>query len=207
MKSRTKAAVSFASRPLAIDLCAGSGAATEKLLSLGFSRVCVDTWGQVKSTAKTRVLTADVRTLNPASFPRPTVVWASPPCTEFSRTLMPWLASTAPTPDLSIVRACVELIEAWKPRVWCIENVRGAAPWLAELLGPPRQIVSARWYLWGNFPELDVRIPRSEHTKEGRSSRATRERSRIPEPLAQAFALACERELRQLELPFSRGAL
>ena len=168
MNGRTKAAVSFASRPLAIDLCAGSGAATENLLSLGFSRVCVDTWGQVKASAKTRVLTADVRTLNPALFPRPTVVWASPPCTEFSRTLMPWLA---------------------------------------ELLGPPRQIVSGRWYLWGNFPELDVRIPRGEFTKEKRSSRATRERSRIPKPLAQAFALACERELRQLELPFARGAL
>lgn len=187
--------------PLVLDLCAGTGSATEPLVSLGFSRVCVDIASQVtkKNRLRTTIVQADVREFE-WQGPPVGIVWASPPCTEFSRTLMPWCEFREPSMEL--VYACLRVIDRVNPAVWCLENVRGAARWIEPLLGKPRQIVSGRWYLWGNFEPLNVYLPRSSHTKERRSSANKRERSRIPQPIAQAFADSAARSLRQLSLPF-----
>lgn len=86
------------------------------------------------------------------------LVWASPPCLEFSQ------AYNAPavvakregrefTPTLDLVKTAIRLIDEIKPTYFVIENVFGAIPHFKPLLGKPRQLVSS-FALWGNFPYL-----------------------------------------------------
>lgn len=172
------------SRGVVLDLCAGSGAATAPLAAAGFEVVRVD-------LAPGADVQADVREWS-WTGPRPVAVWASPPCTEFSREGMPW-CRTGVAPDLSIVRACLRVIRDARPLVWTLENVRFAPRWLAPLLGPPREVISGRWVLWGSHRPLRVSIPRTAYSKERRSSSAERARSAIPEPIALAWAVEVER--------------
>lgn len=88
------------------------------------------------------------------------VVWASPPCTDFSR------AYSAPAPraeragdsfepDMSIMLACLAIIDRLKPRFYVIENVQGALGAFTPHLGPLRQRVGP-FYLWGRFPYIPI---------------------------------------------------
>lgn len=100
------------------------------------------------------------------------LITASPPCLDFSN------AYSAPrptarreerefTPDMTCVVTAVSIIEnarTHNPKLnWVIENVYGAIPDFAPILGPPRQIVGP-FALWGNFPLLH--LPRAwSHSK------------------------------------------
>lgn len=58
-------------------------------------------------------------------FPHPELVVASPPCTEFSTA--DWRKDRDTLePDMSIVRACLDIIDYIKPDYWVLENVKGA---------------------------------------------------------------------------------
>jgi hypothetical protein len=83
-------------------------------------------------------------------------IHASPPCLEFSN------AFNAPkskagregipyTPDTSLVKRAVEIIQWHKPKFWTIENVVGSIPDLEPILGAPRFIVGP-FVFWGNIP-------------------------------------------------------
>jgi hypothetical protein len=96
------------------------------------------------------------------------LVWASPPCLDFSR------AYNAPgpqaerenidfEPNLNLLKKSIELIEELNPTHWIIENVVGSIKHFEPFLGQPRQIIGP-FVLWGNFPLIDV--PRDfKHTK------------------------------------------
>ena len=88
------------------------------------------------------------------------LIWASPPCTEFSR------GYHAPgptaersglefTPDLELIEAALNIIEKSKPKYWCIENVKGSISHFAKLGLKPRQIIGP-FVLYGNFPLLHI---------------------------------------------------
>tara|TARA_R110001599_G_scaffold340548_1_gene560940 strand:- start:876 stop:1499 length:624 start_codon:yes stop_codon:yes gene_type:complete len=90
------------------------------------------------------------------------VIWASPPCRDFSN------AFSSPKsihvrehgldsykPDISLLIAALEIIETVKPKYWVIENVVGSIRYFRDLLGEPRQIIGP-YVLWGNFPYLDI---------------------------------------------------
>lgn len=77
------------------------------------------------------------------------VVLASPPCTEFTRSILPWYDQGPPSMEL--LNKTVKIITQIKPLFWIIENVKGAVKWFAPTLGSPRQRAGSR-YLWGNFP-------------------------------------------------------
>jgi len=88
------------------------------------------------------------------------VIWASPPCLEFSRAYN----APAPTaqregrefePDLSLVRAALAIIECLEPKWWVIENVHGARGPLMPILGAPALLVGP-FALWGSIPPLDI---------------------------------------------------
>lgn len=104
------------------------------------------------------------------------LIWASPPCIEFST------AYNAPgpkaqrageefTPSLDLVHAAKAIIECLEPKWAVIENVRGAIPHLTPILGAPTVILGP-FILWGSIPTLD--LPRGyTHAKFGPGSNDT----------------------------------
>lgn len=167
---------------LMLDLCAGLGGASGAMRSRGWDVVTLDYDRSFGCD-----ITADLRSWSWRG-PRPDLVWASPPCTEFARHAMPWFRDP-PLPDMSLVVAVRRIVAECEPRYWILENVRGAV----RFLGQPREI-HFPFYLWGWFPRL-ARIELSMRQKEQYSSRRVADRARVPAALSVAVALACESQL------------
>lgn len=117
------------------------------------------------------------------------VVWASPPCTEFS------LAYSSPQsialregrdyePDLEPLRATIEIIRILKPRYWVIENVRGSIKWFKPILGEQVKVINHSIILWGNFPSFANPTIESKFKNEGSSRCPLRANRRALIPLA-----------------------
>lgn len=167
-----------------LDLCAGRGGASQAMRARGWHVTTLD-----NDPAFGCDITADVCGYR-YDGPPLDLIWASPPCTEFSRESMPW-CRTGRAPDMRIVAACLRIILECKPRMWVLENVRGAVPWFRPVLGPPRQIVGP-FYLWGAFPPLAV--PGAFRKKESYSSARPDLRAMIPAALSAAVAVAVEQQ-------------
>lgn len=170
---------------LALDICSGTGSATAAMRDKGWQVVTVEL-----DPTREADYTADVRAWS-WTGKQPDLIWCSPPCTEFARESMPW-SKTGNTPDMSIVEACIRIIQEARPRYWLIENVRGAVPYFRPLLGEPREI-HGPFYLWGHFPALGR--PRLNHRKkESYGSHQAHLRGMIPYPLSLALATAIEQQ-------------
>lgn len=173
-----------------LDLFSGLGGASAAMRERGWEVVTVDVEPRFNCT-----YTADLRTWEPAGLGLFDLVWASPPCQEFSRWGMPWLrAKNPPPPSLELVEAARRIIRQVEPDWWVVENVRGASGFLRPILGEPRMYGAA--LLWGRFPDLG-RVVVEPH-KERLSSTQRAERSKIPYPISHALAVACERAARNL---------
>lgn len=171
---------------LMLDLFAGLGGASEAQRKRGWDVVTVDV-----DPAFNSAVTADLTSWS-WDGPSPHLVWASPPCQEFSRHGMPWLRKkNPPPPSMHLLWAARRIIEECDPVWWVVENVRGAIPFFRPLLGDPIQVGAA--FLWGRFPDLG-RVRVKPH-KERLSSTQRAERSRIPYAISEALALACESNL------------
>lgn len=97
-----------------------------------------------------------------SEYPKPDLITASPPCTEFST------AYNAPRseaerqgntwePDMSVSLACKEIIDYMKPQYWICENVYGSARYLEPVFGPTRQAIRP-WLFYGRFPPLHLPV-------------------------------------------------
>jgi hypothetical protein len=126
-------------------------------------------------------LQADVRQL-PISADV-TLLTASPPCTEFTRYMLPWLDE--PNPDLQLVRAVLDAVDELHPRWWLMENSRGLHQYWREA----RRHVGA-FYLWGDFPPFDV-APEWKG-KMQTSGENPEQRAQIPYALADSVRQAAE---------------
>ena len=127
------------------------------------------------------------------------LVWASPPCTEFSR----GFNAPGPTaeregrdfqPDLTLVKRAVEIIAELEPSTWVIENVVGSIKHLEPILGEPRQIIGP-FVLWGNHPLLD--LGDFDFEKKGDfppSEMRPNLRAKVPLELSQALRSALENQ-------------
>lgn len=174
-----------------LDLFSGLGGASAAMKDRGWDVVTVDVEPRFNCT-----YTADLLTWEPpADLGAFDLVWASPPCQEFSRWGMPWLrAKNPPPPSLALLEAALRVIRRCDPDWWVVENVRGASSFFRPLLGEPRMYGAA--FLWGRFPDLGtVEVP--PH-KERLSSTRRAERSKVPYPISLAMAKACERAGRTL---------
>jgi len=191
------------STKLILDICSGTGAASEPFTHDPQWRVIrVDNDPQFKDVPFTR-------TLDIAEWPKwigelelerfeTVVIWFSPPCTDFSRSSMPWLREKMLRervdwePSMALVGEGLNFIDAVNPVWYCIENVRGSRTWFAPLLGPPSQIIGA-YYLYGAFPRL-LRIYEPLPIKQ--SKHGPVERARIPSSLSTAFYQAVTEQRR-----------
>jgi hypothetical protein len=115
------------------------------------------------------------------------LVWASPPCTNFS-------TANQSTRDvgagLELVRAALRIIREAQPRWWVLENVHGATQAIGKLIGPPVQRHGS-FYLWGVFPPFEATVARDKTGKSGRQR--ARRRAAIPWAISEGLVLACER--------------
>jgi hypothetical protein len=190
--------VSTLSTPIFVDLFAGLCGASEPFVEAGWEVVRVELDLSLLARARCPAgphvhhVVADARTWSWSRWSdtiprlrgrRPTVIWASPPCTEFSREDMPW-CRTGVTPSLELALAADRIIRDAKPRFWVIENVKGATKHLDPLFG--------RWkahlgpvFLWGEFPTLPKLVipPWKEHLSSTRKA----ERAKIPRAISDAL--------------------
>lgn len=177
-----------------IDLCAGLGGASQAMTPPGWEVITVDNDPRFGCT-----VTTDVRTWH-YTGPRPTLIWASPPCTEFARLSMPWCHQ--PTlPDLSIMLACKRIIDEAQPEHWILENVRGARPFFDLYLGNVTSIMGP-FYLWGHWPYLGpIRNATLHAHKERLGSSQAAERAKVPYIISYRVREAIERQMQLWPTP------
>ena len=178
--------------PTMLDLFSGAGGASAAMVDRGWRVVTVDNnpahHPEICAAVEEMAL-ADAAALS--WIGTVALLWASPPCTEFSRESMPW-CKTGREPDLSLVRATLRIVEEVGPRWWCIENVRGSLKWLRPLLGKPL-VSTGPIFLWGRLPPMIV--PKVDPYKERITGERPDLRSKLPYHLSMAVALACEAAL------------
>ncbi len=174
-------------KPLMIDLFAGTGGASAPFRAAGWEvvRVELDTTFEAEFHADVRSWSWTGRT--------PTLVWASPPCTEFSRETMPWCRTGKP-PSMELVDATDRIIRECSPDFWIIENVKGATRYLAPRYGAPLVLGPVR--LFGRFPRFFRRVP---WWKEKLSSKQKAKRAAMPYQIGEGLRISIEETL-----PFTR---
>ena len=169
-----------------LDLFSGLGGASAAMRDRGWKIITVDNNPVFKPD-----IVADIRDYRRFAGLSFDLIWASPPCEEFSREFMPW-CRTGKAPSMELVEAVLRIIQETHSRFWVIENTRGAVKWFRPLLGPPAWI-SNPIYLWGSFPPLPKL--RLNMRKERMSSSWAAERAKIPYQLSLALALSVEGSL------------
>jgi hypothetical protein len=168
-------------RKLMLDLFAGTGGASRAFMEAGWEVVTVD-----NDPRHGPAVVADLRTWSWGGR-RPELLWASPPCQEFSRTAMPWCRKKGPpAPSMELVEAALRVVRETAPR--------GAVPYLRPLLGAPR-VVAGPFHLWGYFPPFRLDLPAF---KERLGSRDVVKRAAVPRRLSAALLAAVTG---QVELP------
>lgn len=145
--------------PAILDLCSGLGGASEAFSQAGWNVIRIESNPELSYVPFTQCLDVLEWTEWIGDLPdRIDVVWASPPCREFSR----GYAGPAPTaeraglpfePSLELVRACLDIIDFLKPKYWVLENVSGAINHFKPQIGEFKQRIGP-FFLWGNFPRI-----------------------------------------------------
>jgi len=138
------------------------------------------------------------------------VVWASPPCTEFSLANQ----NRPDDPDTTLLNAAIDVrweIQKWQltfdfELLWAVENVKGAIDWFNEELETPWHQRIGPFFLWGNIPWIDFRDADDKlHKKTGinKGTRALRPniRAKIPDAVSQALLDSLELQTK-LDLVF-----
>jgi hypothetical protein len=188
-------------RRVILDLCSGLGGASEAFIQHpNWTVIRIENNPLLEDVPFTHQL--DV--LNWVdwidSFPRIDVIWASPPCLGFSngysspraiaqREGMPY------EPDMSLIQACLDIIDYCKPSTWVLENVAGSIKFITPLIGKFQQHISS-FFLWGNFPRMVVNLQHKKSDIDVWSSDPLRanKRAKIPRQLSQAFLQAIQEQ-------------
>lgn len=143
------------------------------------------------------------------------VVWASPPCHEFSfgyNAPGPTAARDGEDfePNMDIVNACYRIIELLSPDYWFIENVRGAIPYFRDVLGDWTQQVGS-FFLWGKHPLIAFKDTNTRYLKKvdkRHSDMRAQLRAQVPLEISQAIkdSIDIQRSLTSFFLDAERDA-
>ena len=172
-----------------LDLCGGTGAWSKPYKDAGYDVFVVD---------KERGY--DVRLFRLKGRERITGVLAAPPCTHLAGSGARWWegkGEAALLENLSIVDACLRIIQVCKPQWWALENPVGR---LVHYLGKPKMYFqpleygdpyTKKTFLWGDFTPPKKRpvepIEGGKIHRMGPSPDRAKLRSITPPGFAQAF--------------------
>lgn len=154
-----------------LDLFSGLGGASEAMFrSDDWTVLRIENNPLLGGVPNTFII--DINDLTPNSYEEKIeLIWASPPCTEFSGGYSSPKSIASRTigldnyhPNMDLLCRAIEIIEIVKPKYWVIENVIGSIQYFKEYLGEPRQIIGP-YVLWGNFPLLNVNVTDIEKKK------------------------------------------
>ena len=161
-----------------LDLFSGLGGASEAFLNNGWDVKRIEKNPELALIPNTKIM--DVYDLgqyldlqiSQGHYPeQSTLVWASPPCTDFSTGFSSprSIAERAnedyqPGAAIDLVIETKRIIDLLQPKYWIIENVRGAIKYLKPILGEPTLIIDSI-VLWGRFP-IWAMPPNYEHIKD-----------------------------------------
>jgi hypothetical protein len=166
-----------------IDLCSGLGGASEAFIQAGDEVLRIENNILLMTVPGTEMMTVQdflgflIQAKDDGHvFPNIDLIWASPPCLAFSN------AYDAPqskarrdredySPDLSILKTCMQIIDILQPRYYIIENVAGAVKWFDGILGPFTQKIGP-FFLWGNYPLIQMPVGWSHSKFDGAAGRA-----------------------------------
>ena len=172
-------------RLLMLDLFAGKGGASQAMREAGWDVITVEINPDFNPD-----IVADISEYH-YEGPTPDLIWASPPCTEFSKASLPksWACNRIPAdPDVSLMLHAKRIIDEVNPKWWVIENVRGAVPYFTPYLGEYQKKCGSR-YLWGNFPIFDPELGYGKWRLPPTADRAAI-RSLIPSQISRGLCLA-----------------
>ena len=148
--------------PTMLDLCSGLGGASEAFVQAGWNVIRIETNDELQYIPHTHQLNVlDWRNWID-ELPKIDLVWASPPCREFS------LAFNSPRsihershpeikydPNLEIVIACEQIIHELNPKWWIVENVAGSQKYFEPIVGRMKQQITS-FVLYGEYPLLEM---------------------------------------------------
>ena len=134
----------------------------------------------------------------------PDLIWASPPCYEFSMAFEAPRAKSSRggsldqyNPCTKLVERCFDIIKNLGPMWWILENVIGSIRYLKPILGEPRMILGP-YVFWGNFPLFDCEIDLKHKAKAGDRSRhdplRSNHRAKIPYEISKKLFEAIENQ-------------
>jgi len=187
---------------IVLDLCAGTGSATQAFRDRGHDVDTLDIIGG-------HTFNMDVRKFKP--WKKYDFIWSSPPCTEFS--IAKGISCKDRNPDLSLVEACIRICKT--APYWILENPRDC---LRYIIGKPVVTVKYSDYgavfptkyregvvctkptdLWGCFPWFwsNEQPQKQQLLKDGIQALGSRSamRAMVPYGLSLAICTAIERDL------------
>jgi hypothetical protein len=180
-----------------LDLCSGLGGASQPALDRGWKVIRVDIDPRFKPDVVADLLNPDdlKRVGRELSKEWITVAWASPVCTEFTKSTLPktWAATwkNPPKPSTALTTACTDLFNLVNPDWWIIENVMGARKFLTPILGPVAARVCGHVF-WGRLPGL-IPDAKSHKWRLPPTPDRTALRAKIPYEIGEAICAAVER--------------
>jgi len=144
------------------DLCSGLGGASEAMLSNGWKVTRIENNNELGYVPNTIICDVEAFALRVDELDTPDLIWASPPCNEWSdgfnsKKCTMRRAGEEYIPNLDILKTCMKIISEANPSYWVIENVKGAQEFFNPILGKPTQVIDGI-YLWGNFPRLAMPV-------------------------------------------------
>ena len=130
-----------------LELFSGTGSVGREFSSAGWTVVSVDIEKKFNPTLCMSVLDIPLDFWPPGYFD---FVWASPPCTFYSKA-----RTTGPAPDMEAANMltlhCCNLIKALKPTYWAIENPANSSIWQQPCLASLPYVVASYCHYsdWG----------------------------------------------------------
>jgi len=187
-----------------LDLYAGLGGASEAFMNCpGWNVLRVDNNPLLSGVPN--IVIMDINNFTPIGHSEKIeLIWASPPCTDFSGGFSSPKSKASRTiglqnynPDMSLLEKAIEMIDIMKPKYWVIENVAGSIRYFEPYLGEPRQIIGP-YVLWGNFPMIDLDpsliIPKKYKDTNSRDPLRSNRRAKVDLLLSQRLKETIEKQ-------------